>query len=679
MAFSFLNPWLWMGALALAAPVWLHLRRRVETNRLLFSTLRFLDDSPRPRSSPLRLQDVLLLLLRALALLLLVGAFAWPYLQEASRLVIRESRVYILDNTLSQQAANRFTQDRERLVTELTRAGEDIQIAVVELTDQPRALVALSDSREDARRRVRAIQPSFRRGAYLAAFRMAQSLLANSLGERKRIVFLGDSQANQWKENLTTPPFLEQVEVELSRPGASNAPNLALSEAQWQRIFLGDKALLQLGVNLACSSPASNATVSVRSGQETIVTRSVPLAGQPGIVALQAQWEAAPGRWLQGEVTVAGEPDALAADNRVYFTVPPVREGKVALLAQSPYLRLALSPEVMRGRWATRVLDPTRLDGEADAARQAEVLVLESSYLQSTEVRTLVERYLNNQRGVFLVVNRLGLAAGAALRDLGFEVGRPGQAKPEQPERIEYFVSNHPIFRPFLSADYGKLLDITIAQPQRIKPLEGMALLFSSSGEGLFFQGTRFPGRLFVLGFGLDRGQSSWPSHVSFIPFLDLCLQNARPGETTPLDYEPGSTALVTPPPDAAVKEVVLRDGQRELRRSPVVQGKAQVRLPDQPGIYAMSYDNAPEPERFISVNPNPKESELTYLEAPEALKLWKLERQGRAADQVALGSPARISRAAMLEQRIWWWLLVAGMAGLLGEMIWTQLRPQHP
>ena len=32
MPFSFLNPWLLLGALALAAPVWLHLRRKQETN-----------------------------------------------------------------------------------------------------------------------------------------------------------------------------------------------------------------------------------------------------------------------------------------------------------------------------------------------------------------------------------------------------------------------------------------------------------------------------------------------------------------------------------------------------------------------------------------------------------------------------------------------------------------------
>ena len=34
MPFSFLNPWFWLGALAVAAPIWLHLRRKRETNHV---------------------------------------------------------------------------------------------------------------------------------------------------------------------------------------------------------------------------------------------------------------------------------------------------------------------------------------------------------------------------------------------------------------------------------------------------------------------------------------------------------------------------------------------------------------------------------------------------------------------------------------------------------------------
>src|SRR5690348_8293419 len=138
MPFSFLNPWLWLGALAVAAPIWLHLRRKQETNLLYFSAVRFLEDQPEPRRSPMRLSRIGLLVLRLLALVLLVAAFAWPYARRANTVPVRESRVYILDNTLSHQANGGFAHDKERVANELSKAGNDVQLAVIELTATPR-------------------------------------------------------------------------------------------------------------------------------------------------------------------------------------------------------------------------------------------------------------------------------------------------------------------------------------------------------------------------------------------------------------------------------------------------------------------------------------------------------------------------------------------------------------
>ena len=59
MPWSFLNPWFWLGALAVAAPVWLHLRRKRETNLVAFSALQFLEDQPEPRRSPLRMASAM--------------------------------------------------------------------------------------------------------------------------------------------------------------------------------------------------------------------------------------------------------------------------------------------------------------------------------------------------------------------------------------------------------------------------------------------------------------------------------------------------------------------------------------------------------------------------------------------------------------------------------------------
>src|SRR6185369_3628227 len=195
----------------------------------------------------------------------------------------------------------------------------------------------------------------------------------------------------------------------------------------------------------------------------------------------------------------------LPADNRVFFSLSPVVEGKVAVLAQSTYLRLALSPDIMKGQWAARLLDPGKLSQELATSQDADVLCMESSYLQSTDARKLLWRYLTNGRGVLLLVNRLTPAVTGALRELGFEaegVVNPGSDKPE---RFQFVLSNHPIFHPFLSPDYGNLMDIKVSQYVRLKSTSALPLVFSESGAGLFFQGTRPSVKLFVSAFGLDR------------------------------------------------------------------------------------------------------------------------------------------------------------------------------
>jgi hypothetical protein len=676
MPFSFLHPWIWLGALAVAVPIWLHLRRRREKNLVLFSAVRFLQDQPEPRRSPLRLRDVVLFCCRALALLCVVAGFAWPYLRGANTVPVKESRVYILDNTLSHQANDGFAHDRDRLLGELQKAGNDLQVAVVELTATPRVLVSFGDSRAVVRQKVAELAPSFQRGSYLAAFRQAGSVLATSLGAQKRIVLLGDNQANQWSENVNTPPFLYNVEVELPKPGTAALPNLSLSEPRVQRIFLGDRSLVNFTAKLGHTGDAKAATVILKANGQEIFNRQVELENQPETMMLQAQWEAAPESWLRGEVLVEGAPDALAGDNRVYFSLAPVVEGKVALLAQSSYLRLALSPDIMRGQWAARELDPTRLEAEADAEPDADVLCVESSYLQSANARRLLRRYLESGRGVLLMVNRLTPAIDACLRELGFEAQGSVRTASGAPEKLQFVLSNHPIFHPFLSLDYGNLMDIKVTRYARLRPTQAMPLLFSESGAGLFFQGTRPGGRLFVAAFGLDREQSSWPVHQTFIPFLDLTLQAARAEDPTPTTFEPGEAAVVQLPLGTMAKEVALHVENREVARAPVQQGKATVRMPDLPGLYSLTFDDRAQVEKLFAVNPSPKESELAYVTAPEAMGLWQLKRPVETAKLAVTPAPLRL--AGVLQQRLWWWMVLGALAFLLMESALAETRKER-
>ena len=379
--------------------------------------------------------------------------------------------------------------------------------------------------------------------------------------------------------------FLQGVQIDLPKPATLRLPNLSLAEPRAQRIFLGDKTLINFTVKLTHVGPAKTASIFLRANGQLMLNRAVDLDQQPETILLQAQWGVGPGpAWFRGEAEVEGAPDALDGDNRVFFSLPPVQEGKVALLAQSPYLRLALSPDIMRGEWATRILEPANLAAEVAADQDADVLCLESNYLQSGDARKLMSRYLSNGRGVLLLVNRLTPTISGYLRELGCEVEGSVNTGSGEAEKFQFVSGNHPIFHPFLSADYGNLMDIRVSQYVRLKTDAAMPLIFSQKGAGLFFQCSRGPGRLFVLAFGLDREHTSWPVHPTFIPFLDLTLQTARMEDATPASFEPGETGLIRLPAGAKAREVVLRDDQREWARAPVDQGRAAVRMPDRPG-----------------------------------------------------------------------------------------------
>jgi Aerotolerance regulator N-terminal/von Willebrand factor type A domain len=678
MPFSFLNPWFWLGALAVAAPIWLHLRRKRETNLVEFTALRFLDDQPEPRRSPLRLRDVLLFALRVLALLLLVAAFAWPYLRGANTAPVKESRVYILDNTLSHQANGGFAHDRDRVLSEVSKGPSDIQMAVIELTSAPRVVVSFGENRETAMQKLKDLEPSYQRGSYLPAFRQANSLLGNSLGEQKRIILLGDNQENQWTENVSSPPFLRNVQIELPQTTALALPSLSLSEPRVQRIFLGDKSLVNFTVKLRHAGEAKTANIVLRANEQVIFNRAVELEKQPESILLQAQWEADPAAWLRGDVTVEGTPDALAGDNRVFFSLAPVIEGKVALLAQSQYLRLALSPDVMRGQWATRVLEPTKLAAELAGNEEADVLVVESNYLQSGDARKLLWRYVTNGRGVVLLVNRVTPSISGFLRELGFEAEGTVSTEKGGAEKFQFVYSNHPIFHPFLSPDYGNLMDVKVSKYVQLKGDQAMPLIFSEKGAALFFQGTKFTGKLFVAAFGLDREHTSWPVDQTFVPFLDLTLQTARAEDPTPTTFEPGEISKIQLPVGSTVREAVLRDERRVLSRAPVEQGRTQVRMPEKPGVYALTYDDGTQVEKMFSVNPSPKESQLAYVDAPEALKAWRVNLPPGTGDAAAAAARGRLSLSGILQQQWWWWMVMGGLAALMLEMALADIKRER-
>ena len=128
-----LNPLALLGALALTVPILVHLVRNDKADILKFSSLMFLLRIPRKTVRQHMLRNLLLMALRLALLILLIGAFARPYLVEVdgAAATTEDSRgmVVMMDNSYSMTYGTNFermlaeTRDRIATLTPSDRAS----------------------------------------------------------------------------------------------------------------------------------------------------------------------------------------------------------------------------------------------------------------------------------------------------------------------------------------------------------------------------------------------------------------------------------------------------------------------------------------------------------------------------------------------------------------------------
>jgi hypothetical protein len=101
MGLTWLHPWTWLAAVAVALPIAIHLLARHRSRRLPFPTIRFLSPTPLAAVSPRTLQDMPLLLVRILLVLLSIAALAGPIVvtpEREARWASHVARAIVLDD-----------------------------------------------------------------------------------------------------------------------------------------------------------------------------------------------------------------------------------------------------------------------------------------------------------------------------------------------------------------------------------------------------------------------------------------------------------------------------------------------------------------------------------------------------------------------------------------------------
>ena len=206
---SFLNPSL-LGLLSLVGiPLLIHLIRRRKLKVVQWAAMEFLLQSQKKQKRRLRIEELILLLLRMLIVALAVLAFARPVLRAGIPLFSQNARVYaviVLDNSYSMDhrgadGPSSFERAQDSIHEMLTRVMKDgDSVSVVLGSSKPDGLVAVpSFDLKTVERRVAALKSGDRATDYLATAQLVNRMLKSSKSSIKEVYWFTDDQANAWE------------------------------------------------------------------------------------------------------------------------------------------------------------------------------------------------------------------------------------------------------------------------------------------------------------------------------------------------------------------------------------------------------------------------------------------------------------------------------------------------
>ncbi len=305
---GFLSPLFLLGLGAIAVPVLLHLFRREVAPDVPFAAVRYLQPTRIERQERRRIQDWLLLLLRALALALLALTFARPYV--ARTLPEPPPVVIAMDRSYSMAPAATLAAARAAAVDVLDGVPAGTPVALVAFDDRATVLAEPTTDHGGVRALVAGLQPGFGSTRYGAALEAARGLLDGRPG---RVVVVTDLQARGWTQG--TASLADNVTLEVVGVG-SRVDNL----------IVRDLTVLPTTAKTVVSNAGSRDV----SAQVRLLRDDVEVAARPLTLAGNSSAEVEfDGAWSAGTyVAEVDDPAGFVADNRRVFVLgdaPPVR------------------------------------------------------------------------------------------------------------------------------------------------------------------------------------------------------------------------------------------------------------------------------------------------------------------------------------------------------------------
>lgn len=674
MPLAFLVPAFLAGLLALGVPLILHLRRRDRQKPTPFPSLMFLSRLPIRTERRRRITDWPLLLLRALIILLLVAAFARPFLRtgDATETGTAGLTVLLLDRSASMAAEGTDAAWQDSLRVVLDRVPEGRRMAVIAFDAEATVVVPPTVDRGAVRAGLQQLPPPGGPTRFGAGLRAAAGLLA---GERVpgEVIVLSDLQRTG--RSTGAPPALPAgtvVHTVAVRP--SSLDNVGVVDVQVEPVGGGELRRAVIEARLARSGGDSvrHRTVSLLLDGRTAATKEVDIAGEAG---LRVRFDTVAFSRADARMEVRITPqDGFPVDDHFVGVIPAMAPVRVILVAppdvrrdEIGYLESALAIGTEPTFGVKRVPQLT-----TGMLTDADVVILYDTPYPAGGTADATTTWLKGGGGLLVWpgdrLARKGTFGSELISEITLAKERRGETTV-----VGGAVLSHPALEAVREAGAAGLSQLHLRRVVRFTPGSGLDLLARfDDGSPALAAGSIGQGRVMISAIPADLARGDFPLQPLFLPFVRGVTGWAATATPRPLAHRAGEAWLlpgrvevpILKAPDGSSVRVDAARSALTLRSS----GFTELHDGRTSGI----------PIATLAVNLPPEESDLAPMPADELL-LGVTEMS--ATDRSAELAPTEVARSREARQANWRWLLLLLLVAVVGEVFlasrgWRGIAP---
>jgi len=672
---SFLAPLFLLASAAIAVPIFVHLIQRERKRVVRFPSLMFVQKIPYQSVRRRRIRHWALLLMRCAALLLIVMAFARPFLKQeiaaAAAVGGTKEIVIMLDHSASMGWGDHFTRaqaaahqavrslggnDKATLVLFSRNAEESMRAT----SDRARLDVAIDNAKVDA--------DSTRYGP---ALKLAESILLRSTARRRETVLISDFQRTGWtgSEDVHFPEGYDVTPVSVATPDAGNiaVPSVTFARAAFSGT---ERVTVTAGVANRSSAAQPDVPVSLDVEGLPIQTQHVKIAANAAASVTFTQFT------LDKPIvkgTVRAGTDQLPADNTFHFTVSPAAPVSILIVENggrdsSLYLRPALAISTTP-TFQTDVMPVIRVS-PANFEKRA-VVILNDVAFPPAAANGALKQFVERGGGLLIAAGEHSTWPQGEKDLLPGTLGATVDRTAGRGATLGFLDHSHFVFEIFKAPRSGDFTAAQIYHYRRIDVAPGDRVL-ARFDDGAVAAAERKvgAGRVIVWAAALDESYSDLPKKPVYLPLVQQLVKYLA-------QFEP-------PRAWQTVGQVVDVQSLTKSRANWVVVTPAGKRVPqsgplelDEQGVYDVRPAGGADAfaPQAIAVNIDPAEEDLTPIDPAELVAA--VTGHAAAASAGPAGTLPTAEQAEQIDikeaerrQSVWWYLLVTGLLLLAAETV---------